>query len=130
MVRSMFKWLRIGLAVLILCTFRAIAASAQTDTRLAIGANVTSRVATSADAGGSADVGFELRLGHETEGWGWHVSLFDWVDTPVQQPLRPDVLSNPGSLRIRPLMGGYGYTWIRGRTAITTDLMGGYAFNS
>jgi hypothetical protein len=126
----MFRCLRTGLVALILCTFWAVAASAQTDTRLAIGGSVTSNVATSAAIGDSASVGFELRLGHETEGWGWHVSLFDWVGTTVQQQLRPDVAGSPGTLRVRPVMGGYGYTWIRGRTAITTDVMGGYAFNS
>ena len=27
-------------------------------------------------------------------------------------------------------MVGYGYTWIRGRAAITADMVGGFAFNS
>jgi hypothetical protein len=27
-------------------------------------------------------------------------------------------------------MLGYGYTWIRGKTAITVDALGGFAFNS
>jgi hypothetical protein len=27
-------------------------------------------------------------------------------------------------------MAGYGYTWVRGRAAITGDLVGGYSFNS
>ena len=35
-----------------------------------------------------------------------------------------------GSIRMRPVMAGYGYTRVRGRWAITGDLVGGYSFNS
>jgi hypothetical protein len=33
-------------------------------------------------------------------------------------------------MRVRPIMVGYGYTWVRNRTAITADLVGGYTLNS
>ena len=35
-----------------------------------------------------------------------------------------------GHVRVRPIMMGYGYSWVRGRTAITADLVGGYTLNS
>lgn len=35
-----------------------------------------------------------------------------------------------GELRIRPFMGGYGYTYAIGRTALEANLLGGYAFTS
>jgi hypothetical protein len=103
--------------------------SAQTGSRLAVGASVTTRVATSSDAGGGAAIGFEWRPGHATPGWGWQTSLFGWFDTDVQGPLAGSPI-DLGHVRIRPIMAGYGYTWVRGRTAITADLVGGYTLNS
>ena len=35
-----------------------------------------------------------------------------------------------GHLRIRPLLGGYGYTHLMGKTSLSMSLMGGYAFTS
>jgi hypothetical protein len=104
-------------------------ASAQTDSRLAVGASVTTRVTTSSDAHGSAAVGFEWRLGHATPGWGWQTSLFGWFDTDVEGPVATSRI-DLGHVRVRPIMAGYGYTWVRGRTAITADLVGGYTLNS
>ena len=103
--------------------------SAQTDSRLAVGASVTTRVTTSSEAGGGAAVGFEWRLGHGTPGWGWQTSLFSWFDTDVQGPVATDTFAL-GHVRIRPIMAGYGYTWVRGRPAITAGLVGGYTLNS
>jgi hypothetical protein len=103
---------------------------AQTDSRLAVGASVTTRVAPSDDAGNGAAVGFEWRLGHASPGWGPQLSLFSWFDTDVQLALTDSTTVDPGHIRIRPLMAGYGYTWVRGRTAITADLVGGYSLNS
>jgi hypothetical protein len=126
----MFKQRDLILLGLIFATFYAVEARAQTDNRLALGISVTTIAASSATASGSATVGFEWRLGHEKQAWGWQTSLFNWFDTDVEQQtnvLRPAAL---GQLRIRPVMVGYGYTWIRGRAAITTDLVGGFAFNS
>jgi hypothetical protein len=102
---------------------------AQTDNRLAIGGSVTTRIAGSSAAAASSDVGFELRIGHEHEGWGWANSFFSWFDTDIQQPTTLSA-SDLGRLRIRPFMFGYGYTRIRGRAAITADLVGGFALNS
>ena len=103
--------------------------SAQTDSRLAIGASVTTRVTTSSEAKGSAAVGFEWRLGYATPGWGWQTSLFSWFDTDVRGSIAMSTF-DLGHVRIRPIMAGYGYTWVRGRTAITADLVGGYTLNS
>jgi|SRR4051812_15641171 len=102
---------------------------AQTDSRLAVGASVTTRVATSEEAGSGAAINFEWRIGHAIPGWGPQVSLFSWFDTDVQRPIGTGVL-DPGHIRIRPLLGGYGYTWVRRRTAITADLVAGYSLNS
>jgi hypothetical protein len=103
--------------------------SAQTDNRLGVGASVTTRVAGSSSTTSSSDVGFDVRLGHEHDGWGWAYSFFSWFDTDLEG--RPSVSRDSlGRLRMRPFMAGYGHTWTRGRYSITADLLGGFSFNS
>ncbi len=104
-------------------------AHGQTDNRLAVGGSITTRIAGSSAAAASSNVGFEVRIDHEGDGWGWANSFFGWFDTDIQQP--PAVSSSDlGRLRVRPIMFGYGYTKIRGRAAITIDVVGGYSLNS
>ena len=104
-------------------------ARGQTDSRLAVGMSVTSRLASASDAGGGADLGFELRIGHEEQGWTWQHSFFNWFNSGVHEPIAGRTVAL-GQLRVRPIMVGYGYTWVRGRSAITADLEGGYTVNS
>ena len=125
----MFKPQRVFAAVITLILCPVCDARAQTDSRLAVGGSITARAASSSDASGSATVGFEWRLGYAIPGWGWQNSIFSWFDTGVQGTVGPGTI-DLGNLRVRPVMVGYGYTWVRGRTAITADLVGGYAFNS
>src|SRR5262245_41766933 len=116
----------IGAAVLTLsCSWQA---AAQTDNRVALGVSFTKRVAGSSEASDTISIGFQWRLGHKTSGWGWHYA-FNWFSTDVTQPIGGQSAAF-GALRVRPLMGGYGYTRAVGRTAITTALLGGYAVNS
>jgi hypothetical protein len=107
----------------------ASAAGAQTDNRFAIGGGVTTRVAGSSGASSSVSGGIDIRLGHDTEHWGWAYSFFSWFDTNlVATPtIQSELL---GRLRMRPVMIGYGYKWPRGRYTITADTLAGYAFNS
>ena len=126
----MLKQNRLILLGLLAATFHAGEARAQTDNRLALGISVTSRLAGSETAGSSSDVGFEWRLGHQKEAWGWQTSLFNWFNSDVTQQTTVSRPADLGPLRIRPIMVGYGYTWVRGRAAVTTDLLGGFAFNS
>jgi len=120
---------RIVCTVLLALTLCAAEARAQIDNRLAVGMSVTTRLASSSSAAGSSDVGFELRLGHERQGWVPQVSFFNWFDTDVQQTIAGRS-SELGQLRMRPIMAGYGYTWTRGRIALTADVVGGLAINS
>src|SRR5207244_10339040 len=83
------RWLVSFGTVAVAVMSSASAAHAQTDNRLAVGLSLTSRLANSSDASGSADVGFELRVGHKTAGWGQHYSLFNSCDTVVQPGLLP-----------------------------------------
>lgn len=117
-------WTLVVVMVLSACDARA-----QTDSRLAVGLSVTAGVPSSLDTEGSAVVGFELRIGHEQQGWGSQYSLFGWFDAGIHQPIATQLVDF-GKLRVRPIMAGYGYTWIRGRAAITADVVGGYSLNS
>jgi hypothetical protein len=117
-------------ALLFVLMLRAPDASAQVDNRLAVGISVTTRIASSSSAAGTADLGFELRLGHERPGWGPEVSFFNWFNTGVEQSSVDGRRSELGQLRIRPIMAGYGYTWTRGRSTVTADAVGGFAINS
>jgi hypothetical protein len=126
---KMLKRLRVLAAATALILLFATQVQAQTDSRLAVGASITGRAASSSDSGGSADVGFEMRFGHTKPGWGVENSIFGWFDTDVHGTIGQSVV-RLGDMRIRPIMAGYGYTWVRGRAAITGDLVGGYSFNS
>jgi hypothetical protein len=109
---------------------RPDSAAAQIDNRFAVGGSVTIRTASSSTTGGSADGSFEIRLGHERQGWVPQLSLFSWFDTDVRSGSTQS--AEIGQLRVRPLLGGYGYTWSRdgGRTTITADVVGGFTINS
>jgi hypothetical protein len=124
----MFNAKRLIFLFLVAFIYPAPPADAQIDSRLAIGGSITTRVASSSDANGTVNLGFEMRIGHEQRGWGPQVSLFSWFDTGVQDRTLAQV--DLGPLRVRPLMAGYGYTLVRGRATITADLLGGYALNS
>jgi hypothetical protein len=120
---------RVIWTVLVVAALPVCDAHAQTDSRLAVGMSVTARAISSSDASGSANLGFELRLGHGEPGWSWQNSFFGWFDTGVQGSVATRVIGL-GQLRVRPIMAGYGYTWTRRRAAITADLVGGYSIDS
>jgi hypothetical protein len=118
-----------GFVLTVLVVLSSETVAAQTDNRLAVGGSVTSRIAGSSVTDASAHIGFELRLGHEREEWGWAYSFFGWYDMELEaSPAMPP--STLGRLRVRPVMLGYGYTWIRGPASITVDMLGGFSFNS
>src|SRR5579864_6888185 len=125
----MANGIRVIWTVVILAALSVCEARAQTDSRLAVGVGLTTRAVSSSDASSSANLGFELRLGHVEQGWAWQNSIFGWFDTGVQESGAPRAVGL-GHLRVRPIMAGYGYTWIRRRAAITADLVGGYSVDS
>src|SRR5262249_41286825 len=94
-------------------------AAAQIDNDFAVGVNFTTRSAGSSMARGSNSVGLQWRIGHTDEGWGWQYA-FNWFETEVHQSIG-DRLTKLGRLHVRPLMGGYGYSWLVGHAAITAS---------
>jgi len=68
------------------------------------------------------------RFGTTDPGWGFHWGL-NWYAVDIERPVA-GVTTTLGELHIRPIMDGYGYTWIKKGNAITADLLGGFAFGS
>lgn len=118
------------LLVLACSVFAAGAASvsAQTNNKIAVGLNFGTHTAGAAGMHGTQGPGLLWRLGHDKTGWGWQWG-FNWFSADIDRPIG-DRQVELGELRIRPFMGGYGYTRVIGPVSITADLMGGYAINS
>jgi len=110
----------------------AAPAHAQIESRFAIGAELT--VAATAHAPdqdrGHSSVFPELlwRFGDIQPGFGPHWGL-NWYSLDIDRPVG-GTATDLGELHIRPIMAGYGYTWLRDRHAISANLLGGYAFGS
>jgi hypothetical protein len=113
---------------LLFCTF-AIPARAQTDGRFAIGAQVSSRVAPGDGTHGAAGVALLWRIGHSKPGFGWDWGL-NWYSAQIDRLASDTSPFELGELHVRPVMAGYGYTHLFGRTAVKVGALGGYAFTT
>jgi len=115
--------------VLLLALAPCRAALAQTDNRFAVGGEFTSRMPNDrTTVHSSKGPGLLWRFGHADTGWGFHWGL-NWFSTDVDRPVGGRT-TELGELRIRPIMGGYGYTRVIGRTTLTADVLGGYALTN
>lgn len=119
---------RLGWLLVVSCAVAPAELSAQSTGRVAVGVSVSSKLASDPDAHGSPGIGVLYRLGHGRQGWGWKYGL-NWYSAELDQSLGGES-QEFGKIRIRPLMGGYGYTHLFGRTKVSASLMGGYAFTS
>ncbi len=120
--------LHVSIATALVSTMCAGTARAQTGGFFAIGGQVTAMRPTNAAATPSYDVSLLWRFGHSDTGWGYDWAL-NWYDTEVTRSIAGAAI-DVGDLHVRPLMVGYGYTYVRGRTAVSGSLLGGYAFAS
>jgi hypothetical protein len=104
-------------------------AHAQEHNSVAVGLNFTQRLATASDAHGDGGFGLKVRLGHDEDGWGVHYGL-NWYSTKLDRPVGGQ-LTRLGELKIRPFLGGYGYTHaLSERVSITADVIGGFGFSA
>jgi len=121
-------------ALLVFLAFSAWAAPAraQVESRFAIGAELTIAAtdhAADQDRGHSSAFPELLwRFGDIQPGFGPHWGL-DWYSLDIDRPVG-GTSTDLGELHVRPIMAGYGYTWLRDRQAISANLLGGYAFGS
>lgn len=104
------------------------AAHAQTEGKFAVGADLSTRAAMNPVAEGRVGIGLLWRIGHAKTGWGWHWGL-SWISTDLTDSIA-GATTELGELHVRPIMAGYGYTRVVGRTAITAKAIGGYAFST
>jgi hypothetical protein len=120
---------RARLALALLFCGLAIPARAQTDGRFAVGAQISSRVAPGDGTHGAAGVALLWRIGHSRPGFGWDWGL-NWYSAQIDRSGDDGSPFELGELHVRPVMAGYGYTWIFGRTAVEAGALGGYAFTT
>jgi hypothetical protein len=79
-------------------------------------------------ARGQLGPGLLWRFGTPKGGWGFHWG-FNWYAVTLERPVANSVIEL-GELHIRPVMAGYGYTYLIRRYSITADVLGGYAIGS
>src|SRR6266536_2883600 len=108
--------------------FHARDASAQAENRFALGLSFTDRTADDPRARGSERIGVNWRIGHTKPGWGWQYG-FNWYALDLTG-LNVGANALNGELRVKPVLAGYGRTWIVGPAAITADLIGGAAYTT
>jgi hypothetical protein len=119
---------RLGLFVLLIAVGASSSALAQSEGKFAIGAQLSTLTAMGPENAGHVGISLLWRFGQSKTGWGWHYG-FNWFNTDLSRSIG-GVDTDLGRLKVRPVMGGYGYTRVIGRTALTAKLMGGYAFSS
>jgi hypothetical protein len=107
-------------------------ARAQVNSRFAAGVDFTIAASDRASTEDHAQAQFFpeplWRFGTTDPGWGFHWGL-NWYEVDIDRPIG-GVTTTLGELHIRPIMAGYGYTWIAKRNAVTADVLGGFAFGS
>ena len=107
-------------------------AAAQTETRFALGADflvgASNRSSGQDRANSVLTVEPLWRFGDFEPGWGPKFGL-NWYAVEIERVIG-GTATMLGEVHIRPIMGGYGYTWMRGKNTISADVLGGYAFST
>lgn len=103
-------------------------AEAQTEGRFALGLNLAALLTPDKGTTGQLSPDPLWRFGHGRNGWGWQFGL-GWYLADLTQPLG-DARAAFGELRVRPVLGGYGYSRRSGPLLATGRLLTGYSFNS
>jgi hypothetical protein len=105
----------------------AVPSSAQTGASIGLGAGVAVYQPVDDLAHRSIGPAITYRFGNP-EGWRPAFGL-NWYGLRFDAPIGGERTAL-GRLRVRPLMGGYGYSLRRDRFAVTSTLVGGVSFNS
>ena len=107
----------------------AVPARAQEKNSFAVGLNFTQRLANDEEAHGNGGFGLSWRIGHSDQGWGWTYGL-GWFVSDLDRSINGQRV-HLGELKVRPIVGGYGYTHrITDRWYLTGDVVGGFAYTS
>jgi hypothetical protein len=119
---------RVCALALLLIAASSAGARAQSENTVALGFNVGWNVAAEATASDSHLGGLIWRIGHSETGWDIAYG-FSWFATHVKQPIG-GLTTEIGVLHVRPILAGYGYTYVIGPAALSANLLGGFAFTS
>ncbi len=122
---------RVVVCTVLVCAMSAMSASAQTITetvkRVGIGGSVGGIFPIDDDVNAGRAFGVSFGLAPEagfgpTIGFGWYEG--DLTLSGVSGD------ADVGRLRVRPLMAGVGYTWVKDRVAVGVSFNAGISFNS
>lgn len=117
--------LRIFAVVVLLLAGWSSGVAAQSGGSVAIGLGMNVRGAPDESADGTIKPSFIWRIGHGNNGWGWRWGL-NWYSADLTEPATART-ADFGTLRVRPLMVGYGYERRFGRVQVGGGVIGGYA---
>jgi hypothetical protein len=117
--------LRVVAMVVMLLAGWSSAAQAQSGGAVAIGLGINMRGAPDESADGTIRPSFIWRIGHGNNGWGWRWGL-NWYSADLSDPASTRA-TDFGTLRVRPIMIGYGYERRFGRLLVGGGMVGGYA---
>ncbi len=121
--------LRLSLLAVAAIAINGTALQAQEHNAFAVGVKYTQHVASDQGVHADRGIGITWRTGHSPEGWGWSYGL-GWFASNIDQSVGGRNL-RLGELKVRPVVGGYGYTRrIARRWSVTGDLVGGLAFTT
>jgi hypothetical protein len=95
---------------------------------VAVGVSVSLKQGIDARTGNTFGPSLIWRIGQSKEGWGYKYG-FNWFSADLDGKVAGQAMPL-GTLNVRPLMGGYGYTHVMGRTKVSANLLAGYAFTS
>jgi hypothetical protein len=101
---------------------------AQQEGTVAVGGSVGLVTAPDPGVRGLPRAGPLLRYGESRDGWGPRLG-FNWYAADLAEDVNGET-TRLGRLRVRPLMAGYGYTKVFGLTAVSANLLAGYAFTT
>ena len=122
---------RVVVCTVLVCAMSATSASAQTVTetvkRVGIGGSVGGIFPVDDEVKAGRAFGFNFGLAPDpgfgvTMGFGWYTA--DLTLSGVSGD------AEVGDLRVKPLMAGIGYTWVKGRVATGVSINAGISFNS
>ena len=117
-----------GSALVILLLLFGSGVHAQSDNRIALGANISLRDTADPGARGRDGLGLLCRFGSGDTGWGWDWGL-NWVSADIARHIGGSLVQL-GEMHLRPVMVGYGYDYRRGRQLYFASVVAGYAFVS
>jgi Outer membrane protein beta-barrel domain len=112
------------LATLVLFSFSAVPAAAQTKGRISVGGTVTFIQPTDSEVGSLVGFGGLVRL-NPKKGWGIAGGL-SWFRADIDNPTTGDAFAK---LRVRPVMGGVSYTVGEQPVLVSFSIVAGPSFN-